>query len=98
MTLDRWLSLGQILVPIFLAILFYAARKWLENMMDARIKPTEELVRQVHTSLEKRNGGSSVRDQFVFIREDIAEIKSGLASHIIDHNKKTTRAPRKVAK
>jgi hypothetical protein len=97
MTIDRWLSIGQILVPITIGILFFAARSWFEKMMDKRIKPIENTIHQIHTSLEKRNGGSSVRDQLVYIREDIAGVKTSIAEHIIEHNVKTTRI-RKAAK
>ena len=94
MTVDRWLSLGQILVPFFVALIIFAARSWFEKMMDKRIKPLEDLVSKIHTSLEHRNGGSSVRDQLVYIREDLAGVKVSLAEHINDHNAKTTRTRR----
>jgi hypothetical protein len=97
MTIDRWLSIGQILVPIVIGILIFAARSWFEKMIDKRMEPLETTVQKIHTSLEQRNGGSSVRDQLVFIREDIAGVKSSLAEHIIEHNVKTTRT-RKAAK
>lgn len=97
MTIDRWLSIGQILVPITVGILFFAARSWLEKMMDKRIAPIEVTIQKIHTSLEQRNGGSSVRDQLVFIREDIAGVKASLADHIINGADKPTRT-RKASK
>ena len=97
MSIDRWLSVGQILVPVFIALIFFAAKSWFEKMMDKRMEPLETTVQKIHTSLEHRNGGSSVRDQLVFIREDIAGVKTSLAEHIIEHNVKTTRT-RKATK
>ena len=87
MSVDRWLSVGQILVPAFIALIVFAARSWFEKMIDQRIAPIETTVEKIHTSLEVRNGGSSVRDQLLFIREDVARVSLELGDHISAHNK-----------
>ena len=85
MTPDRWILLAQLLVPIMLGLLMFAAKKWFEDIVSKKIQPMDDVVNKIHISLEQRNGGSSVRDQLVFIRQDIKELDGRFDQHIIDH-------------
>lgn len=87
MTADRWLLAIGIVAPIIFGVIAYAATALLNDKIAKRIDPIEEIIQQIHISLSQRNGGSSVRDQFAFVREDIATLSGQFAQHITEHGK-----------
>jgi len=91
MTSTTAIGIAQILVPFIFTGILFAAKSWFVAIIDKRIEPMQETVTLIHTSLEHRNGGSSVRDQLVFIREDVGNLTTRIDAHLLEHSKPARR-------
>lgn len=97
MNITTILAIAQIVTPLIFAALAYLSRMWISTLIEKRISPLEKVIDQIHNSIENRNGGSSVRDQFAFIREDIASLAGHFEQHMNEHGNPSLKITRSGA-
>lgn len=82
----EWQSFLQWASPFFVGFIAWAIKRWLfdvfkerDSKVDARLTGLEQSVTAIKTSLDKPNGGSSVRDSLNRIEQAQGELLSAIA-------------------
>lgn len=102
MTQDQWLITASIATPLLIALVLYATRKWVQDIvtdqntvvLENEKVPVKDIIVQIHRTLSQNNGGSSVKDSLDGLKQDMSELSGKFDQHIVEHG--NTPAPRKL--
>ncbi len=102
MSSDQWLITASIAVPLFIALVLYATRKWVQDIVidqntvvvENEKIPVKDIIMKIHMTLSQNNGGSSVKDSLDGLTEEMATLSGKFDQHIVEHG--NTPAPRRL--
>lgn len=75
---DHAILILQLISPVFLAVVVFATKSWVENLIESKTEP-------IITTLTEHNGGSSVKDLLTFTLQAVQDGNARMDMHLENH-------------